>query len=120
MAVTTAFTTLFDGTAPLAQRLSYLQNASAFQQALDAQRNSPLISQTSATVGAVTLRTPTQADVVFTVALSGTPLLKNQTGTAVQIGGSWKVAATTLCSLLTAAGQAPTACTQVATTALPS
>jgi hypothetical protein len=119
-AVTQAYTTLFNGTAPLDQRLAYLQNSSAFVAALSAQSTNPIIKETSATVSQVRLTSPTQASVLFTVALSGTPLLKDQNGIAVKIGDGWKVAAGSLCALLTLEGQAATVCSQVATTALPS
>jgi hypothetical protein len=118
--VTNAFVTFFNGTAPIASRLALLQNATAFQTSLAAQASSPLISQTSATVSKVTLASPTQANVTYTVSLSGVPALSNQAGVAIEVDGSWKVAAVTFCALLTTAGVAPTACAQASVTALPS
>jgi len=119
-AVTNAFVTFFNGSAPIASRLALLQNAPAFQASLAAQASSPLISQTSATVSKVTLANPTQANVTYTVSLSGVPALSNQAGVAIESDGAWKVAAVTFCALLTTAGVAPSACTQASVTALPS
>src|ERR1700760_4866124 len=119
-AVTSTFVTLFNGAAPLDQRLALLQNGDPLAQALSALATSPLLKQTSATVSKVTLTSPTQAQVIYTVLLSGTPVFKDQSGTAVQVNGSWKVAASTFCNLLTAAGQTQSICTQPSVTALPS
>jgi hypothetical protein len=119
-AVSAAFTTFFDGSAAVSTRLTFLQNAEIFEQALAAQSSSPLISQTSVTLSRVSLTTATQATVIYTVFLSGKQLLADQTGTAVEINGGWKVAAATFCALLTLGGQAPAACAQASTTALPS
>jgi hypothetical protein len=119
-AITTAFTTLFDGGAPLAQRLTYLQNSAAFEPALKTQSSNPILKETSASVTGVNLQSPTQARVLFTVSLSGAPLLKGQTGIALKGSGGWQVAATSLCALLSQEGQTPAVCTQASTTALPS
>jgi hypothetical protein len=119
-AVTTAFVTFYNGQAPIDQRLALLQNADTFKQALASQASSPIIGQTSATVSAVSLTSPTQARVTYTISLSGTPALTNQTGIAVNDGGTWKVAAATFCGLLGLQAAAPAACTQASVTALPS
>ena len=41
------------------------------------------------------------ATVTYDILVSGTPELKNQTGTAVLQGGTWKVGVTSFCGLLT-------------------
>jgi len=119
-AVTDAFVTFFNGATPIAQRLTYLQNADAFAQALAAQANNPLISQTSATVSAVQLTGTGRANVTYSVSLSGSPVLPNQSGLAVLVGGGWKVSASTFCGLFTLEGQSLPLCTQASVTALPS
>jgi hypothetical protein len=119
-AITSAFTTFFDGSAAVNTRLSYLQNAPVFEQALAAQASSPLIKQTKATVTSVTLAGTSVAKVVYTVSLGTLGSLANQTGTAVLIGGQWKVAATTFCGLIKLEGTPPAACTEATVTALPS
>jgi hypothetical protein len=119
-AATKAFVTLFDGTATLDTRLAVLQNGTSLAQALSALASSPLIKQTSATVSKVTLTSPNQAQVTYTLAVSGTPIAKDQAGTAVQDSGTWKVSASTFCALLTAEGQPQPVCTQASITSLPS
>jgi hypothetical protein len=119
-AVTTTFVTLFNGMAPLDQRAALLQNATAFGSSLGSLQSSSILQTMTATVQKVVLVNPTQARVTYTLLFSGTPTLPNQTGTAVQSGGTWKVSATTFCSLLTVAKVAPAECTQASVTALPS
>jgi hypothetical protein len=119
-AITNAFITFFDGKAPIPQRLALLQGADAFQSVLANQTTSTIITQTSATVSAVVLMGANQAKVTYTVSLSGTPTLPNQMGGAVRINGTWKVAASTFCSILSLGGAAPAACTDPSVTAVPS
>lgn len=119
-AVTTTFVTAFNGAAPIASRLVLLQNESAFEDGLTSSTNAAILSQTSATVSKVTLVNPNRANVLYTVLLSGVAAAANQIGTAVMIDGSWKVSASTFCTLLTAGGQAPSACTSASVTAFPS
>ena len=51
--------------------------------------------------------------------LADEPLLPDADGYAVRINGSWKVAATTFCSLLTLQGDSAPACKDPSVTALP-
>jgi hypothetical protein len=71
-----------------------------------------LASQASAQVTSLTLTSPTQAAVKYNILLSGSPVLKNQTGTAVYEGGIWKVGDASFCGLLTLEnnGKAPSVC----------
>jgi hypothetical protein len=119
-AVTSTFVTLFNGAAPTQSRLDLLQSGDVFATALSSQASSPLLKLTTATVSSVTSAGPNEAHVVYTVLLSGTPALTNQSGTAVRVDGTWKVSATTFCALLSLGAQQPAACTQASVTALPS
>ena len=49
----------------------------------------------------VTNVTASQATVKYDILLGGTPALKNQTGTAVNQNGTWKVGVASFCGLLT-------------------
>jgi hypothetical protein len=119
-AVTASVVKLFDGTSPTDQRLAVLQGGDVLAQSLGDAINSPVLKLTSATVSKVTLVSPTQAQVTYTLSLSGAPILKDTIGIAVKVDGAWKVSAATLCGLLTAQGAAPAACTQASVTTLPS
>jgi len=48
----------------------------------------------------VTVSSSTQAIVTYDILLSGTPVLSNQKGIAVNQGGTWKVGDTSFCGLL--------------------
>jgi len=58
----------------------------------------------------VTLVSSTTARVVYTITLGGQPALKNQTGTAVRVGGTWKVSDKSFCALLSLEGTKPSVC----------
>ena len=53
----------------------------------------------TATVTSVTITSPAQAAVHWNLLLLGTPLLKNQVGTAVYLDGIWKVSIASFCGL---------------------
>jgi hypothetical protein len=85
----------------VAKRVSLLQDGQAFASVITAQAGSSLASQATAKVDKVTVTTPTQAKVIYTILLAGTPALKNQSGVAVNEGGTWKVGLKSFCGLLT-------------------
>ena len=85
----------------MAKRVSLLQDGSAFASVIRAQAGSSLASQASAKVTKVTVTSPSQAGVTYTVLLAGTPALKNQAGVAVYEDGTWKVGLKSFCGLLT-------------------
>jgi hypothetical protein len=102
-AVRAAWISVFNGNIPISRRLVLLQDGAKFASFVNSQAKTSigaLVLEASATVSSVTLHPPGQANVVFTILLSGKPLEKNLHGTAVYTGGSWKVADTTFCSLL--------------------
>lgn len=98
------------------KKISLLQNGQTFAAVINAQNSSSLASGASSTVSAVTLESPTQAKVTYSVLLGGTPALKNQPGVAVLQGGVWKVGDQSFCALLTLenSGKAPTVCASAA------
>jgi glucose/arabinose dehydrogenase len=99
-----------------AKKISLLQNGQKFASVINAQNSSSLASSASSTVSSVTVESPTQAKVVYSVLLGGTPALKNQPGVAVFSGGVWKVGDQSFCALLTLenSGKAPTVCASAA------
>ena len=48
----------------------------------------------------MTLESPTQAKVIYSILVGGTPALSNQNGVAVLQNGVWKVGDTSFCGLL--------------------
>lgn len=109
-AIKSAFVTFFSGKTPGSQKITLVEDGPAFSSVINAQAGGSLSQSTTASVSTVTVTSPTQASVVYTVSLGGVPALKNQTGQAVKDGGTWKVSASTFCALLTLEGTAPTLC----------
>jgi hypothetical protein len=94
--------TVFNGKASLPSRLALLEDGSqvaAFVQAQAKTSFGEAAAGSSATISAVTITSPSQATVHYEVLLLGTPLLKNQVGTAVYLNGVWKVAIASFCAL---------------------
>ncbi len=100
----------------MATRISLLQNGSAFASILRSQASSPLAASAASTVSAVTVESPAQASVTYSILLHGTPALKNEPGVAVHQDGTWKVGDQSFCALLIleSSGKAPAACASAA------
>jgi hypothetical protein len=94
--------TVFNGKASIPSRLALVQDGSqvaAFVQAQAKTSFGAAAAGSSATISGVTVTSPAQATVHYEVLLLGTPLLKNQVGTAVYLNGVWKVAIASFCGL---------------------
>ena len=110
-AITTAWTTFFNGATPVAQRVALLAGGSKFSSTIKTLSKNPLASKTAATVSNIKVTGPKTATVTFSVSLSGIPVLTNVNGTAVLTDGKWLVDAASLCKLLSLeGGAAPSAC----------
>lgn len=113
--ITANWEAFFSPSSSVAKRVSLLQDGPQVQAAVQSLLGSSFASQASAKVTKVTLTSPTQATVIYTILLSGTPELKNQKGTAVYENGTWKVGVSSFCSLAALANGGkttglPTAC----------
>jgi len=101
-AITANWKTVFNGQAPLPSRLALVQEGSQVAAFVEAQAKTSFGKAavgSSATISSVTITSPSQATVHWNLLLLGTPLLKNQVGTAVYLGGVWKVAIGSFCGL---------------------
>ena len=87
-----------------------------FEPIIKAQAGSPLASSATSSVSSVTIASPTQAKVVYSILVGGSPALTNQPGVAVYQSGIWKVGDQSFCALLTLenSGKAPAACPSAA------
>jgi hypothetical protein len=101
--ITANWEAFFSPSSSVSKRVSLLQDGPQVQSAVQSLLGSSFASQASAKVTKVTLTSPTQATVIYTILLSGTPELKNQKGTAVYENGTWKVGVSSFCSLATLA-----------------
>ena len=102
--------TFFDGKNSIATKEKYVEGGSKFASVLQATASTG--ANASATVQSVTVTSPTEATVHYTVLLSGAPVLTKQKGTAVYQDGTWKVSTTSFCGLaaLESGGKAPAGC----------
>lgn len=99
-AIAANWTAFFDPKQSEAKRLSLLENGTALASSLQTLNSSKTSALTTAKVLSVTVQSSTQATVKYDLLISGTPVLKNQSGTAVLQAGTWKVGTATLCGLL--------------------
>jgi len=102
-AITANWKTVFNGKAPIPHRLALLQDGSQVAAFVEAEAKTSFgaaATGSTATVGSATITAPSQATVHYEVLLLGTPLLKNQAGTAVYLDGVWKVGIKSFCGLV--------------------
>jgi hypothetical protein len=101
-AITANWKTVFNGKAPIPRRLALVQNGEQVAAFVEAQAKTSFgqaATGSTATVSSVAITSPSQATVHYEVLLLGTPLLKNQVGTAIYLDGIWKVAIASFCGL---------------------
>jgi ABC-type glycerol-3-phosphate transport system substrate-binding protein len=94
------WTAFFNAKTPTSRRVQLIEHGQELAQVLQAQASSSLASSASAQVDSVTLTSPTQATVKYTVLIAGNPVLRNQTGVAVYRNGVWQVGDASFCALL--------------------
>jgi hypothetical protein len=110
--ITANWEAFFSGATPAAQKISLLQNGQEFASIINAQAESALAKSASAMVTAVKMTSPMQATVTYDILIGGKPALSNQTGTAVDQDGTWRVGDGSFCQLLALEndGKAPPVC----------
>ena len=62
----------------MAKRVSLLQNGQVFESIIKAQADSALASSATSSVSSVTVESPAQAKVVYSILVGGSPALRNQ------------------------------------------
>jgi hypothetical protein len=65
----------FNSRTPVAKRVGLLQNGAAFASIIKSQAASSLAAAATSSVSAVTVESPSQAKVTFSILISGTPAL---------------------------------------------
>ena len=121
-AITKAYDTFFAPDSSDQQIADSVQNGQELVVPEQAQDQSKYQGKSGVVVNSVTMQSGTVAKVTFTVTIDGSPMLPNAPGYAVQDGGTWKIAATTFCQLVTLENinTVPKGCTDPAQTAFPS
>jgi hypothetical protein len=99
--IATNWTTFFDAKTPVAKRVALLQDGQKFATIIKSQAGGGLAASATAKVTKVTVQSPNQAKVTYSILIGGSPALANQTGVAVKEGGTWKVGLASFCGLLT-------------------
>ncbi len=89
----------FSGATRAQEKVGLLQNGDQFQQAIQAQANSPLAKSAGASVTSVVVN-GSRASVNYDVTLGGQAALSGQRGEAVLESGTWKVSDASFCQLL--------------------
>ena len=102
--ISDAFVNFFNGQNPPQQRAALVENGATFAPMLEGMKANPRASGTSATVTGVKTVDANNADVTWTLNLNGAPVMPDQTGQAINDGGTWKVSAATFCALLAIQG----------------
>jgi len=106
------WTAFFNPKEPVAQRIALLEDGPKLAAAVMAQAKSTEAAESSSKVVSVAVLSASTAKVTYDILLNGTPVLKNQSGSAVLQGGTWKVADSSFCGLLALQGtkSLPAAC----------
>jgi len=92
--------TFFNAKTPVAKRVSLLQDGQTFQSIIQSQAGGGLAASATAKVTKVTMVSPTQAKVTYSILIGGQSALANRTGVAVYQDGTWKVGLASFCGLL--------------------
>jgi hypothetical protein len=98
--ITANWQDFFNAKTDNSRRAQLLENGTAFAATIQAQAANPLAATATAQVTKVTLTSPTQATVTYSILVGGQPALPDQTGTAILDNGTWKVSAASFCNLL--------------------
>lgn len=111
--ITSNWESFFNAKTANAVRVSLLQNGPNYLSAIKNEFQSLGAANSSAKVSSISFTSPTNASVIYTVTLNGSPVLVNQKGTSVYVNKTWLVSDSTLCGLLNLAGSKPAACQNV-------
>lgn len=98
--ITADWEAFFNAKTPIAQRVKLLQNGQVFSALIKAQAGSTLASSATAKVIRVSVVSPAQAKVTYSILVGGQPMLTNRAGVAVLEGGVWRVGDASFCGLL--------------------
>jgi hypothetical protein len=100
MAIEANWAAFFNAKTPVTKRIGLLQDGQEFASVIRSQAGSGLASAATAKVTKVTSVTSKQATVTYSILVGGTPELTDQSGVAVNQGGTWKVGVASFCGLL--------------------
>jgi hypothetical protein len=99
-AIAANWTAFFSAKTPVARRVSLLQDGQAFASVIKSQAGGGLAAAATAKVTKVSVTSPSQATVTYSILVGGQPALSGRTGVAVKQDGTWKVGVASFCGLL--------------------
>jgi hypothetical protein len=99
-AIAASWTAFFSAKTPVAKRVSLLQDGQQFASIIKSQAGSGLASEATAKVTGVSVSSPSQAAVTYSILVAGQAALSGQKGVAVKENGTWKVGLASFCGLL--------------------
>ena len=99
-AIAANWATFFNAKTPVAKRVSLLQDGQTFQSIIKSQAGAGLAASATAKVTKVTMVSPSQAKVTYSILIGGQSALAHQAGVAVYQDGTWKVGLASFCGLL--------------------
>lgn len=91
-------------------RIALVENGREFETEISGMANHIRTALTTVDVTDVVLIQPGQAQLRFTLNISGNPVVNGQTGHAVREADGWKIAASTMCGLVAISGGVSQAC----------
>ena len=107
------FEKFFSASTPMSERQALLQNGSQFASVMNQEFAQLAQESPSVAVNSSTLSDSSTVKVNYTINLNGQPVLKDQSGEVLKVNGTWVVSDSTLCQLLSLAGNPPTQCNNV-------
>jgi hypothetical protein len=99
-AIAANWTAFFNAKTPVAKRVSLLQDGQQFASVIKSQAGGGLAASATAKVTKVSVTSPNQATVTYSILVGGQPALSGKTGVAVKQDGTWKVGVASFCGLL--------------------
>ncbi len=104
------FNKFFNLSTSMTERQALLQNGSQFAQAMNSEFSQLSNESLSVVVNSSSLTSASTLNLNYTIELNGQPVLKDQSGEMLKINGTWVVSDSTLCTLLSLGGSAPSIC----------
>ncbi|MFI5720391.1 hypothetical protein [Nocardia sp. NPDC051750] len=110
-AITGVYQAFFAPATPTSDRLALVERGPDFEAEISGMANHIRTALTTIEIAEVVLLDRINAELRFTLNISGNPVVSNQLGHAVKESDGWKIAATTMCGLVAISGGTSQACT---------
>lgn len=109
-AITGVYQAFFDPATPTEDRMALVERGTDFDTEIAGMAGHIRTALTTVAVTDVVVLDAAHAELRFTLNISGNPVVSDQIGHAVREPNGWKIAATTMCGLVTISGGVSPAC----------